>query len=140
MGHNLSDVELELAMKVLDRNGGGRIEYDEFLKWWRTENKFGKLQLNDEQLQALKTASEYFQYFDKDRSGSVDREEFKKLHADLVKNKFTTKSLDLCLQDLDSNNDGKVIKLIVTFSCTHMFARSNSMNILIGWSDSVPFR
>eukprot|EP01115_Flamella_aegyptia_P002637 TRINITY_DN136756_c0_g1_i1.p1 TRINITY_DN136756_c0_g1~~TRINITY_DN136756_c0_g1_i1.p1 ORF type:complete len:164 (+),score=63.79 TRINITY_DN136756_c0_g1_i1:45-536(+) len=108
MGHYLSDQELTLAMATLDRNGSGRIDYDEYLKWWSTEDRWGKLHLDEQQLQALTQASNYFRYFDKDNSGSLDHEEFKKLHADLVKNKWTTKSVEACLADLDSNNDGHI--------------------------------
>jgi len=107
-GHFLKDAELDLAMKMLDKNGGGKIEYDEFVAWWRSEDKFGKLKLTDEQLQALSSAATYFRYFDKNNDGSIDSSEFKALHADLVKNKLTTHSLDACLADLDSNRDGKI--------------------------------
>jgi hypothetical protein len=41
------------------------IDYNEFLHWWRTNDKWGKLQLNEEQQQQLKVASDYFRYFDK---------------------------------------------------------------------------
>jgi len=108
MGHFLTEQEAALAVKMIDKDGGGKIEYDEFMKWWRSEDKWGKLKLSEDQLQKLQTASNYFQYFDKDKSGSIDRKEFTALHADLVKNKFTSKSLDNCLADLDENNDGKV--------------------------------
>ena len=59
-------------------------------------------------MKALTQASNYFRYFDKDGSGVLDKPEFAKLHADLVKNKLTTKTLDQAIADLDTNNDGKV--------------------------------
>lgn len=66
------------------------------------------MQLNEQQQAALNQASEYFRFFDKDHNGTIDREEFKDLHADLVKNKLTTKNFESCLEDLDTNKDGVI--------------------------------
>lgn len=93
---------------MIDVNGDGKITYDEFLKWWRSEDKFGKLQLDDGQLLLFQRAATYFRYFDKDQNGVVDRQEFKDLHADLVKHNLTDKSYEACLADLDINNDGVI--------------------------------
>lgn len=88
------------------------------MQWWKTNDRFGKLKLDDKQLESLTRASNYFKFFDKvfffrnlikkDGTGFLGREEFQQLYADLVKNKFTTKSLEACLEDLDSNRDGKI--------------------------------
>lgn len=93
---------------MIDKNGSGKIDYEEFMKWYQTEDRFGKLHLDEKQMEAIQRATAYFKYFDKDSSGSVNRSEFEKLHADLVKNRFTTHSLEDCLATLDANNDGQV--------------------------------
>jgi len=93
---------------MIDHTGTGKIKYDDFMKWWRTENKFGKLELDDKQQEALHRSATYFQYFDKDHSGTISAQEFASLHADLVKNKLTTKDLQTSLQDLDEDNDGVI--------------------------------
>lgn len=115
LGHHLTDEEISVAMKVLDANGSGVIEYPEFLKWWRDSDKWGKLSLDEDQLKIMNQASTYFAYFDKanamskysdsyqDKSGVINRTEFEALHKDLVKHRLTTKSLEDCLADLDSN-------------------------------------
>jgi len=108
LGHFLPDQNLEFALKMMDKNGDGRIEYDEFLKWWSQNDKFGKLELKEDQRKKIEVASNYFRYFDKDNSGSIEKSEFNRLHADLVKNKLTTKDLESCLKDLDENSDGRV--------------------------------
>jgi len=108
LGHYLSDEEISMAMLILDRDGSGTISYDEFLGWWRSSDKWGMLKLPDEELEILKRAATYFKYFDTDKSGSIDKNEFPRLYEDLVKNRFTNKTLQACLEELDTNRDNKV--------------------------------
>eukprot|EP01116_Phalansterium_solitarium_P005982 TRINITY_DN18297_c0_g1_i1.p2 TRINITY_DN18297_c0_g1~~TRINITY_DN18297_c0_g1_i1.p2 ORF type:complete len:168 (-),score=33.08 TRINITY_DN18297_c0_g1_i1:51-554(-) len=107
-GHYLSDEEATLAVKRLDTSGDGSISYPEFAAWWSQRDRFGNLHLSEAELHALQTASNYFKYFDTDKGGSLDRVEFARLHADLVKNHFTTKSLEESLAELDANGDNSV--------------------------------
>ena len=96
-------------MTVIDRNGDGTISYNEFLAWWRTQDRFSKIGgRTAEDDERLSRAVQYFQYFDKDRTGEIDGNEFKALHADLVKNSFTKLSLKDCLAVLDEDGDGHV--------------------------------
>jgi len=108
MGYCLSEQELKMALLRLDSNGDKHISYDEFLNWWSTEDRFTKLQLNQQQAEKLEKSAAYFRYFDKDGSGVLDRKEFSGLHADLVKNKLINKSLDQTLEELDTNRDGQI--------------------------------
>lgn len=41
-------------------------------------------------------------------SGVLDREEFRTMHSDLVKNKMTTLSFDDCLKDFDQNQTAEI--------------------------------
>lgn len=108
LGNHLSDGEVTMALKMIDKDGDGTVDYEEFVQWWRQEDRWGKLQLDEAQLQKLQNAAKYFRYWDKDGGGSIDREEFKGLHADLVKRGLTDKDLDRCLEDLDENRDGEI--------------------------------
>eukprot|EP00735_Rhodelphis_limneticus_P006566 TRINITY_DN18987_c0_g1::TRINITY_DN18987_c0_g1_i1::g.21614::m.21614 TRINITY_DN18987_c0_g1::TRINITY_DN18987_c0_g1_i1::g.21614 ORF type:complete len:175 (+),score=14.20,sp/Q8RZB5/CML10_ORYSJ/31.33/6e-16,EF-hand_1/PF00036.27/3.3e-07,EF-hand_1/PF00036.27/0.0036,EF-hand_1/PF00036.27/7.1e-05,EF-hand_1/PF00036.27/0.00047,EF-hand_7/PF13499.1/2.1e-07,EF-hand_7/PF13499.1/1.4e-08,EF-hand_7/PF13499.1/4.4e-10,EF-hand_5/PF13202.1/6.6e-06,EF-hand_5/PF13202.1/2.8,EF-hand_5/PF13202.1/2.9e-05,EF-hand_5/PF13202.1/0 len=109
MGHCLSEAELIMALRVLDADGSGHVAYSEFLKWWQNgEGRWSKIQLSDEDLQKVEQASAYFRYFDQDASGTISREEFTNLYNDLFRNGLTTKTLDKCLEDLDTNQDGTV--------------------------------
>lgn len=65
LGHYLSEDELNMAIKFLDADGSGKIEYNEFQKWWRESNKWSKLELSDDQIRVLNQAATYFGYFDK---------------------------------------------------------------------------
>jgi Ca2+-binding EF-hand superfamily protein len=108
LGNHLSDGEVTMALKMIDKDGDGTVDYEEFVEWWRSSDRWGKLQLSEEQLTKLQNAAKYFRYWDKDGGGSIDREEFKGLHADLLKRGLTDKDLDRCLEDLDENRDGEI--------------------------------
>src|SRR3989338_5654313 len=96
MGYYLSDRELKMAMLMLDTDGDGQVSYTEFLKWWRTDDRFKKLQLSDEQYNILQYCSAYFQWFDKDVDGLLNKIEFRDCHADLVRNRVTDTTFEKC--------------------------------------------
>ncbi|KAI9335950.1 hypothetical protein BDR26DRAFT_936272 [Obelidium mucronatum] len=108
MGYFLTDQELSLDVKLLDVDGNGTLSYDEFIKWWKRDDRFRSLQLNEQEIESLNRYLSHFKRFDKDGSGIIDIREFKNLYVDLVKKKLAKKSLMATLQDLDVNKDGKV--------------------------------
>lgn len=108
LGHRLTDTEHQMAMKMLDEKGTGQIEYSAFKKWWADNDRFDKLKLDANEQAIMAQAVQYFKYFDKDLSGTIDKAELTSLHADLVKNKMTSFSLEDTMRDLDSNNDGVI--------------------------------
>jgi Ca2+-binding EF-hand superfamily protein len=108
LGYKLSPAELDLAVKTLDTDGGG-ISYKEFQAWWRTDKRFEKLQLSDAELSRLQQAQGYFNYFDKDRSGTISKEEFRSLHADLIKHRYPLPPTpEAALAKLDGDGSGQV--------------------------------
>ncbi|KAJ3331686.1 HIR complex subunit [Blyttiomyces sp. JEL0837] len=108
MGYFLTDKELALDVKLLDVDGDGEISYEEFITWWKQDDRFKSLQMNDEDYDKLSNYLHYFKKFDKDGSGIIDVREFKALYMDLVKRKMAKKTLMGTLQDIDTNKDGKV--------------------------------
>jgi len=107
-GHFMDSTQLVLAIREIDRDGNGTIEYNEFVDWWKKSDRFKALELDDASLEKRKVAAEVFQKFDADSSGSIDKNEFSEFHKHLVNNKLTTKNEADCLSDLDSDRDGKV--------------------------------
>lgn len=75
---------------------------------WRNQDRFKIIEQVQADEQVLQSAVHYFQYFDTDKSGTINSTEFKTLYADLVKHRFTTQSLDDCLRELDRNGDGEI--------------------------------
>ncbi|KAI9351766.1 hypothetical protein DFJ73DRAFT_830795 [Zopfochytrium polystomum] len=108
MGYFMSDKELVIDVKMLDVDGDGEISYEEFIKWWRKDDRFKGLQLEEHQYEKLAGYLQDFKRFDKDGSGIIDVREFKSLYVDLVKKKLASKSLMATLQEIDVNKDGKV--------------------------------
>jgi len=106
MGVELNAEQLEVAVKVMDTDGNGTIEYDEFEKWWNTEDRFGKMNRTQEEVEYLQSAYAKFVSFDKDGNGTIEREEFNDLHAMLVEEKYTTHSVDDDWTDMDKDNSG----------------------------------
>jgi Ca2+-binding EF-hand superfamily protein len=110
MGYYLKNEEAQIAVQMLDSNGDGSIGYEEFLQWWRTEDRFSGLQLSPEDMQKLQVIrNDFSKYhrtiakarYDKDNSGRIDSHEFKYLHADLVKRDLTGRNLIDTLQVLE---------------------------------------
>ena len=108
LGHFFTDAEFEAAWTLLDADGSGFIEKDEFLNFWRNEDRFTKLRMDDDQLSLLTEMSRYFQTFDKDKNGSLDRAEMKAMCDDMQRNGFKLKEMNFSVEGLDRNGDGNI--------------------------------
>eukprot|EP01088_Endostelium_zonatum_P004755 TRINITY_DN16084_c0_g1_i1.p1 TRINITY_DN16084_c0_g1~~TRINITY_DN16084_c0_g1_i1.p1 ORF type:complete len:186 (+),score=52.65 TRINITY_DN16084_c0_g1_i1:45-560(+) len=108
LGYFLSPQEVQVAVNMIDQNGDGKINLKEFTHFWATDARFDKLRLSDKELEWMYAAVRYFRFFDKDSNGLMDRNEFAKVHADLVKNGQTSRTLDQVLGDIDTSGDGQV--------------------------------
>ncbi|KAG4089771.1 EF-hand [Neocallimastix lanati (nom. inval.)] len=109
LGHYLTDEELDIAIKTLDSKGNGNISYKDFKAWWSNPNRWAKLQLTDENVKVLSTISKEFQKFDKDKSGSIERSEFKKFYKAIHRNhNISTADEKTMFEQLDSNGDNQV--------------------------------
>ncbi|KAJ3323621.1 hypothetical protein HDV06_001645 [Boothiomyces sp. JEL0866] len=93
MGYFLSDKEAKVDMKILDKDGNGQIGFEEFLSWWKREDRFKILQIPPEDLEVLQLITQDFNKFDRDSSGSIDINEFKQLHAELIRRGVTQRNL-----------------------------------------------
>lgn len=103
----LSGESLNLAIKMIDSDGSGTIEYNEFLRWYK-QSSFASLSLDDKLLERRHTAALLFSKYDDDKSGVIDRQEFIGLHSELTMKKLTTYSVDKALEDMDMNGDGQI--------------------------------
>lgn len=82
--------------------------FAEFKAWWAQHDRLESLKIDADKEQEYVRAIAYFKYFDANLDGSIDREELKLLHADLVKNGLTKLSQEKLLEDLDANGDGVI--------------------------------
>jgi len=108
MGAELNAEQLEVAIKVMDTDGNGTIEYDEFEKWWNSEDRFGQMQRTPEEIEYLQSAYAKFVSFDQDGNGTIERNEFDRLHAMLVEEQYTTHTVEDDWTDMDRDNSGSI--------------------------------
>jgi len=100
--------EAKLAVELLDKDGVDKISFNEFVEFWRSGDKFKKL--DEAKTERLTQSVAYFRYFDKAHTGAITRQEFKALHDDLIKNGLLDASytVESALVLIDENHDGKV--------------------------------
>ena len=83
----LSKEQAESYAYLLDKDGNGKVSFDEFHKWLQSGERFKNI--NDKsRYHRLKKAVELFKSYDKDESGSLDRDEFEKLFLTFGGNVF----------------------------------------------------
>lgn len=88
-------------MQMADKRGTGTMDYKAFKDWWSQSHRFEALKIDPKDEAQYLRAIQYFKYFDKDLNGTIDKQEFVDLHADLVKNGLTKHSMEKDLEDLD---------------------------------------
>jgi len=108
LGYYMSNDEIKIALEILDKDGSGTIDQDEFITFWRDNNKFKKIE--SAQGERVQQGITYFRYFDKDHSGRIGAEEYAQLHADLIKNNLISPNLtaEQGLKLLDKSGDKQV--------------------------------
>ena len=89
----------------MDVDGSGSLSYDEFLLWWAGPNRFKRIKMDEDTQKFLIALSENFQYFDKDKSGCLNEEEFIHFHNDLLARKVVATSLNDVFEKMDRNSD-----------------------------------
>ncbi|KAJ3314387.1 hypothetical protein HDV04_000349 [Boothiomyces sp. JEL0838] len=107
LGYFMSSEEASLAIASLDKDRDGEITYPEFLSWWESDNRFQRLQLSQEQQNAILRATDYFQYFDQGLKGHLNGKEFEAMFNDMCKwNAFFSEgaTLDYAIQQIKGNN------------------------------------
>ena len=106
LGYMLTDAEIKFALLSLDANGSGKIERGEFQKWWGGADRWTRLFLDETALRQRQAAANVFRRFDPTGTGSIRNLSFEALHETLSEFGLTTKSVEQCRKDLDTNRDG----------------------------------
>mgnify|MGYP000865301267 FL=1 len=108
MGHCMDGETFEAAFLILDANGTGVVSYENFLDWWKKDDRWAHLQLTCEQLTALSQVHEYFRYFDTECEGYLDHTKFSACYEYMVQSGYALKEFASSLSEIDTNNDGVV--------------------------------
>ena len=113
LGFRVSDLEFKEVMKILDRDGDGTIEYEEFCTKLGNVSMYdvGDVPDEDEEAEDERTANllrKVWERVDADQSGTLDREE---VHQVLIQMGFDStgkKVLDEVMAELDADGSGDV--------------------------------
>ena len=71
MGRTMTKAELRCAMETVDVNKSGMVEFDEFLRWWNSQDHAAQAKLQGH----LDGMIELWHSIDTDRSGTLDKAE-----------------------------------------------------------------
>ncbi|XP_068682286.1 uncharacterized protein [Montipora foliosa] len=103
----LKEDEARACVMMVDKDGCGDISFDEFVSWLRTEKGFKNID-DKSRYYKVQKAIELFRQYDKDDSGTIDRDEFKLLFEKFKAGNCNDSQLDNALQILDTSGDGKI--------------------------------
>jgi len=96
MTPNEALAEVNRMMEIIDVDGNGYIEYEEFLRATMNRNKL----LTDDNLRIV------FNKFDKDKSGKISPEELKGVFGE--ENKISDDVWNQIVREIDDNGDGEI--------------------------------
>lgn len=100
----MDEKQSETYYMLLDRDGSGSVNLEEFIQWLRSEDRFQNID-NHSRYHIILKAVEYFKKFDKDGNGVIEKDEFK----DLMDSCGVDRShYGDALKALDKNGDGKI--------------------------------
>ncbi|CAF0889906.1 unnamed protein product [Rotaria sordida] len=111
LGYYLSDDEIAWAWTVMDKDGSGTIDYNEFTEWWRTSSRFEYLKMpNEQQAHLLGRVIEIFRSYDKTNTGTLDRAQFTAMIQDLVEEGILNGSGHLACEfdEIDRSHDERI--------------------------------
>ena len=100
LGRDMADHELDTAMQLMDEDGGGTVDFDEFQKWfgWLTESDM--------------TVRKMFDAVDSDGSGTLDHEEVQQALRSLCKvdggEEMTEEQMQEAIKLMDVDGSGEV--------------------------------
>merc|ERR1711875_19725 len=98
LGHNLKDDELEECIKIVDADGGGSVDIDEFLELMRTKTKEAQDEVE---------VKEAFRILDKDGKGEIHTDVIKEILMKLDDN-LTDADLNEMIAEIDEDGSGWV--------------------------------
>jgi Ca2+-binding EF-hand superfamily protein len=108
MGYFLSDVQLDWARTLIDKDGSGEISYAEFCSWWQNPLRFDHLLLSDEQLNKLHKITELFRLYDKKNQGELDKKQFEELFKELIQKNIMEQNQASHFDEIDRSHDGNI--------------------------------
>lgn len=106
MGRYMTAQEAEVAIRVIDKEGVGKVTYESFNEWWNSNERFQKVTFNGQMLAYLNAAITSFMAYDLDGNGTICRNEFANLHRSLVNSAYKTTTEQADWDAMDANHSG----------------------------------
>jgi len=124
---DLSPLELKRAMKEMDPDGSGEVDFDEFSLWYFGEGEFRKKAELEQKRRAAEAAKRkkeegeeairqnkllwlrgMFEKVDTSGDGSIDKDEVKFLIEEVFGTEMGPQQLDACMLEIDPDGSGEV--------------------------------
>ncbi|XP_045182057.2 calmodulin-beta-like [Mercenaria mercenaria] len=102
MGFQMTNKEIKAAVKQIDTNGNGTIEYGEFRSFLIKQFKHSKSEQDTRQ-----EIRQAFRIFDRDGNGYIEKAELRRAMKTMGE-PLTETELDIMMRDADKNKDGKI--------------------------------
>ncbi|CAF1246521.1 unnamed protein product [Adineta steineri] len=111
LGYYLSDDELTWAWTVMDKDGSGMIDYNEFAEWWKTSSRFEHLKMpNEKEAFLLSRVAEICRSYDTHNTGTLDRDQFTSVCQALTQEEIlNANEHQACnFDEIDRGHDGRI--------------------------------
>jgi Ca2+-binding EF-hand superfamily protein len=96
---------VQSLFELINTDKGELITFDEFFEWWEFMAKTSFVDL-EQNLTGIANLHHYFEKFDKDHTGQLDQQEFRRLYDELgLQN---TKPVEEYIQTLDVDGDNAI--------------------------------
>ena len=107
IGAKLSEEQAEMALKIMDKDGNGTIEFSEFMEFWNDggADEFKEFQLPEKILEETQKIYELFKELDTDGNGVLDKDEMQVLFD---KAGFNEKQTAELWDEMDIDRNGVV--------------------------------
>lgn len=100
LGDAPTDEEIQEMITMIDENGDGEIDFDEFLNLMR-------LRMGESGEDAEQKLKDVFDVFDADGSGGIDRDEMRALMKKLAQT-LTEDEITAIMEEVDADGDGEI--------------------------------
>ncbi|KAL4218285.1 Calmodulin-like protein 6 [Mactra antiquata] len=102
LGFHMTNKEIKKALKEIDTNGNGKVEYGEFRAFLIKQFKESK-----SESETKREIRQAFKLFDRDGNGYIEKAELRRAMRTLGE-PLTEAEIDIMMKDADKNRDGKI--------------------------------
>jgi len=106
LGYYFDEESFSSAFAIIDQDGSGQIDMNEFVEFWGKPKCWHLLKLTEESKDRIRQIAEYFSYFDKYNTGSLSEFQFREMYNNMVASGYALTEFSTLWNALDRNQDG----------------------------------